>query len=108
MLERYQKTIKTMEKLEFKDRLSSELATLFEDKTVSNENIYNVFFQKMNKKMNEEIEKSFSHDEILTTIIGSLNSPQIFVMTRYQSFQHQYNRGIHVNTILFLAAIVFS
>jgi len=50
MLERHQKTIKTMEKLEFKDRLSSELATLFEDKTVSNENIYNVFFQKMNKK----------------------------------------------------------
>ena len=39
-----------MEKLEFKDRLSSEIATLFDDKTVSNENIYNVFFPKMNKK----------------------------------------------------------
>ena len=36
--------------------------------------------------MNEEIEKSFSHDEILTTIIDSLNPPQIFVMTSYQSF----------------------
>jgi len=60
----YRKAVKTIEELEFKERVSPELTTLISEDTISNEELYNIFV-KHDDQMAHYIEGAISLKEIL-------------------------------------------
>jgi hypothetical protein len=60
----YLSAIKTIEELEFKERVSPELTTLLTDDDLSNEELYNIFL-KHDDQMANHIEKAISLKELL-------------------------------------------
>ena len=60
----YTKAQKTLEQLEFKERVSPELTTLLADDTISNEELYNIFV-KHDDQMAHYIEEAVSLKELI-------------------------------------------
>jgi len=72
----FNKSLKIVEKLEFKDRISPELTALLTDDTVSNNEIYNIFV-KHDDEMADFIDEAISLREIIK------NKLDIFERKRY-------------------------
>jgi len=62
----YNKSVKTIEKLEFKDRIAPEITTLLVDDTISNEELYDIFL-KHDDEMADYMEEA-------TALRGMLNN----------------------------------
>jgi len=60
----YTKAVKTIEELEFKERVSPELTTLISEDSISNEELYNIFV-KHDDQMAHYIEEAISLKELL-------------------------------------------
>lgn len=72
----YTKGIKTIEKLEFKDRISPELTWLINDKTISTEELYDIFV-KHDDEIDNYIEESVALRELLTKRLTILEKERI-------------------------------
>ena len=72
----YTKGIKTIEKLEFKDRISPELTWLINDKTISTEELYDIFV-KHDDEIDNYIEESVALRELLTKLLTILEKERI-------------------------------
>ncbi len=72
----YTKGIKTIEKLEFKDRISPELMWLVQDKTISNEELYNIFV-KHDDHIANYVEESVALREILNNRLKILERERV-------------------------------
>jgi len=72
----YTNALKTLEKLEFKERVSPELTTLISDDEISNEELYNIFI-KHDDQMANYIEEAISLKELLFKRLGALEKQRI-------------------------------
>jgi len=72
----YAKSVKTIEKLEFKERASPELTTLITDDAISNEELYNIFV-KHDDQMANYIEEAVSLKELLDQRLSALEKQRI-------------------------------
>ena len=72
----YTKSAKTIEKLEFKDRISPELTALLSDDAVSNEELYEIFV-KHDDEMAKYIEDAFSLKEMLSNRLKVLEKQRL-------------------------------
>lgn len=72
----YTKAVKTIEQLEFKERVSPELTTLISDDTISNEELYNIFV-KHDDQMAHYIEESVSLKDLLIQRLKALNKQRL-------------------------------
>jgi len=72
----YTKAVKTIEKLEFKDRISPELTTLLVDNAVSNEELYEIFV-KHDNEMARYIEDAVSLKEMLNNHLKILEKKRL-------------------------------
>lgn len=72
----YTKSVKTIEKLEFKERVSPELTTLISDDEISNEELYNIFV-KHDDQMAEYIEEAISLKELLNQRLDALEKQRL-------------------------------
>ncbi len=72
----YINALKTLEKLEFKERVSPELTTLITDDTISNEELYNIFV-KHDDQMANYIEESVSLKELLYKRLKALEKQRL-------------------------------
>ena len=72
----YTKAVKTIEKLEFKDRISPEFTTLLTDDAVSNEELYEIFV-KHDDEMAKHIEGAISLKEMLNNRLKVLEKQRI-------------------------------
>ena len=72
----YTKSVKTIEELEFKERVSPELTTLITDDASSNEELYNIFV-KHDDQMVNCIEEAVSLKELLNQRLGALEKQRI-------------------------------
>jgi hypothetical protein len=72
----YTKAVKTIEKLEFKDRISPEFTTLLLDNAISNEELYEIFV-KHDNEMAKYIEDAISLKEMLNNRLKILEKKRI-------------------------------
>jgi len=72
----YSKAMKTLEKLEFKERVSPELTTLLTDDTISNEELYNIFV-KHDDQMAKYIEEAVALKELLNRRVRALEKQRL-------------------------------
>jgi len=72
----YTKSIKTIEKLEFKERVSPELTTLLADDTISNEELYNIFV-KHDDQMAKYIEEAVALKELIHQRLKALEKQRL-------------------------------
>lgn len=72
----YTKSAKTIEKLEFKDRISPELTALLSDDAVSNEELYEIFV-KHDDEMAKYIEDAISLKEMLSNRLKVLEKQRL-------------------------------
>ncbi|MCK4365377.1 MAG: PRC-barrel domain-containing protein [Thermoplasmatales archaeon] len=72
----YINALKTLEKLEFKERVSPELTTLITDDTISNEELYNIFV-KHDDQMANYIEEAVSLKELLYKRLKALEKQRL-------------------------------
>lgn len=72
----YTKAVKTIEKLEFKDRISPELTSLLTDDAVSNDELYKIFV-KHDDEMVKYIEDAISLKEMLNNRLKALEKQRI-------------------------------
>ena len=72
----YINALKTLEKLEFKERVSPELTTLITDDTISNEELYNIFV-KHDDQMANYIEEAVSLKELLYKRLSALEKQRL-------------------------------
>jgi hypothetical protein len=72
----YTKAVKTIEKLEFKDRISPEFTTLLADNAVSNEELYEIFV-KYDDEMAKYIEDAISLKEMLNNRLKILEKKRL-------------------------------
>lgn len=72
----YIKGVKTIEKLEFKDRISPELTTLLADNAVSNAELYEIFV-KHDNEMAKYIEDAVSLKEMLNNHLNILEKKRL-------------------------------
>jgi len=74
----YTKGIKTIEKLEFKDRISPELTWLITDNTVSNDELYRIF-AKHDDKITNYIEDAVALRELLSSRLKILEKERVIL-----------------------------
>ena len=67
----YTKSIKTIQQLEFKEKVSPELTTLITDDALSNEELYNIFV-KHDDQMADYIEEAVALKELLNNRLNAL------------------------------------
>lgn len=72
----YINSLKTLEKLEFKERVSPELTTLISDDTITNEELYNIFV-KHDDQMANYIEEAVSLKELLYKRLRALEKQRL-------------------------------
>jgi hypothetical protein len=72
----YINALKTLEKLEFKERVSPELTTLITDDAISNEELYNIFV-KHDDQMANYIEEAISLKELLYKRLKALEKQRL-------------------------------
>jgi len=72
----YTNSLKTLEKLEFKERISPELTTLIGDDTISIQELYNIFV-KHDDQMANYIEEAVSLKELLYKRLGALEKQRL-------------------------------
>ena len=72
----YSKAVKTIEKFEFKDRISPELTTLLTDEAVSSEELYNIFL-KHDNEMASYMEEAVSLKEMLQNRLRVLEKERL-------------------------------
>lgn len=72
----YSKAMKTLEKLEFKERVSPELTTLLTDDTISNEELYSIFV-KHDDQMAKYIEEAVALKELLNRRVRALEKQRL-------------------------------
>ncbi len=72
----YSKAVKTIEKLEFKDRISPEITTLLSDDAVSSEELYNIFL-KHDDEMANYMEETVSLKEMLQNRLKVLEKERL-------------------------------
>ena len=72
----YTKGLKTIEELEFKDRISPELGWLINDNTISGEELYNIFV-KHDDKIKEYMDKASSLDTLLENRLKLLEKERV-------------------------------
>jgi hypothetical protein len=72
----YSKALKTIEKLEFKEKISPELTTLLTDDTLTTEELYNIFV-KHDDQMASYIEEAVSLKELITQRLGVLEKQRL-------------------------------
>lgn len=72
----YINALKTLEKLEFKERVSPELTTLISDDTISNEELYNIFV-KHDDQMANYIEEAVSLKELIYKRLEALEKQRL-------------------------------
>lgn len=72
----YTKAVKTLEKLEFKERVSPELTTLLTDDAISNEELYNIFV-KHDDQMAKYIEEAVTLKELINQRLGALEKQRL-------------------------------
>ena len=72
----YTKAVKTIEQLEFKERVSPELTTLISDDTISNEELYNIFV-KHDDQMANYIEEAVALKELLKQHLNVLERQRL-------------------------------
>ncbi|MEM0466465.1 MAG: hypothetical protein QXX20_02535 [Candidatus Thermoplasmatota archaeon] len=72
----YTKGLKTIEKLEFKDRISPELAWLLKDQTISDEELYNIFV-KHDDVIANYMQESIALRELLENRLKALEKERL-------------------------------
>lgn len=72
----YTNSLKTIEKLEFKDKISPELTALISDDAVSNEELYEIFI-KHEDDMADYIEEAIALRELLTNRLNVLERQRV-------------------------------
>jgi hypothetical protein len=72
----YTKSLKTLEKLEFKERVSPELTTLLSDDAISNEELYNIFV-KHDDQMAQYIEEAVALKELINQRLNVLEKQRL-------------------------------
>jgi len=72
----YTKSVKTIDQLEFKERVSPELTTLISDDAISNEELYNIFV-KHDDQMAHYIEESVTLKELLNQRLAALEKQRL-------------------------------
>lgn len=72
----YNKAVKTIEKLEFKDRISPELTALLSDDAVSNEELYEIFI-KHDDEMAEYIDDAITLNDFLNNRLKALEKQRL-------------------------------